>query len=268
MKIAIEEIKTDCSTQMRCEINQSIVKEYTDLIDGDQWPFDDPIVVFSDGKSYWLADGFHRLEACKESGNMLAECEVKKGNLDDAQDYALQANGKHGLRRTNEDKKKAVEFALNCERWAKRSDNMIAKHIGVSQPFVGSIRNQLITVISCSERKGADGKIRKLPERQAKEVIPVTLPTPKTDQEPEFEYVYQDEAEPIADGDVDCGIVEASEVDSEPQRVDWKIKHKKTIAITETLIRAIDELNQYKPSNQKKYIASLVDSVWRGLKKW
>ena len=148
MKIAIEEIKTDCSTQMRCEINQSIVKEYRDLIDGDEWPFDDPIIVFSDGKSYWLADGFHRLEACKDASSVMAECEVKKGNLEAAQDYALQANGKHGLRRTNEDKKKAVEFALNCERWANKSDNMIAKHIGVSQPFVGSIRNQLITVIS------------------------------------------------------------------------------------------------------------------------
>ena len=268
MKIAIEEIKTDCSTQMRCEINQSIVKEYRDLIDGDDWPFDDPIIVFSDGKSYWLADGFHRLEACKDAGSLMAECEVKKGNLEAAQDYALQANGKHGLRRTNEDKKKAVEFALNCERWSKLSDRMIADHIGVSNVFVSKMRNQLLTVNSCSEREGADGKLRKVPERQPKEVIPVTVPTPKADSEPEFEYVYQDEAEPVAEGDIDCGVVETPEIDSEPQKVDWKIKHKKTVAMAETLIRAIDELNQYKPSNQKKYIASLIDSVWRGLKKW
>ena len=268
MKIAIEEIKTDCSTQMRCEVNQSIVKEYRDLIDGDDWPFDDPIIVFSDGKSYWLADGFHRLDACKDAGSLMAECAVKKGNLEDAQDYALQANIRHGLRRTNEDKKKAVEFALNCERWSKLSDRMIADHIGVSHPFVAKMRNQLVTVTSCSEREGADGKLRKVPERQPKEVIAVTVPTPKADSEPEFEYVYQDEGEPVAEGDIDCGVVEASEIDSEPQKVDWKIKYKKTISIAETLIRAIDELNQYKPSNQKKYIASLVDSVWRGLKKW
>ena len=86
-------------------------------------------------------------------------------------------------------------------------------------------RLQLITVISCSEREGADGKVRKVPERQPKEVIPVTVPTPKADSEPEFEYVYQDEGEPVAEGDIDCGVVEASEIDSEPQKVDWKIKH-------------------------------------------
>ena len=43
---------------------------------------------------------------------------------------------------------------------------MIAKHIGVSDPFVGSIRKQLLTVSSCDEREGADGRKRTVNEKK------------------------------------------------------------------------------------------------------
>ncbi len=87
-------------------------------------------------------------------------------------------------------------------------------------------------------------------------------------QQPEFEYVYQDEAEPVAEGDIDCGVVETPEIDSEPQKVDWKIKYKKTVAMAETLIRAIDELNNYKRSNRKDFVSAKAGEVWEGLKEW
>lgn len=59
--------------------------------------------------------------------------------------HCLGANAHHGLRRTNTDKRKAVETLLKDGEWAKWSNNKIAKMCGVSQPFVSSLRPLLIT---------------------------------------------------------------------------------------------------------------------------
>lgn len=163
--LSIDAINRDECLQMRDKITKAVVSEYRLMITGDDWPFEKPLVVFFDGQRHWLADGFHRIAACKLAERKTVNCDVKNGTLEDAQDYALQANGGHGLKRSNADKKKAVKFALNCERWINKSDRMIAKHIGVSDPFVGSIRKQLLTVSSCDEREGADGRKRKVKEK-------------------------------------------------------------------------------------------------------
>ena len=69
--------------------------------------------VFFDGKDYWLADGFHRLEAYVMAvpGEAI-ECDVFQGTLPDAQWHSYSVNKTHGLRRTNEDKERAVKAAL------------------------------------------------------------------------------------------------------------------------------------------------------------
>ena len=81
----------------------------------------------------------------------------------DAQDYALAANANHGLRRTNEDKRKAVHTALLMERWAMRSNVAISEHVGVSDKLVGKIRNELDSSTDAEFRVGRDGKKRKAP---------------------------------------------------------------------------------------------------------
>ena len=269
MKIATEEIKTDCGTQMRFELSGSTVKEYQTLCKSDgSWPFQEPLVVFTDGKSYWLADGFHRLEACKLAGQLLVDCEIKNGTVEDAQDYALSANITHGLRRSNEDKKKAVEFALNCERWSSKSSRAIADHLGVSHSFVANARKTDSKEDESNFLIGQDGK--RYPaknDRQSKEFIPVVVDTPENETENFYEFAYQDESEPLKEGDIDCGVVEESQ-EQTTQKVDWKIKYKKTISIAETLIRAIDELNNYKRSNRKDFVTAKAGEVWEGLKKW
>jgi hypothetical protein len=58
------------------------------------------------------------------------------------------ANQSHGLRRTNDDKRRAVMTLLNDEEWGGWSANEISKRCGVSQPFVSQIKSSLITVIS------------------------------------------------------------------------------------------------------------------------
>jgi hypothetical protein len=58
------------------------------------------------------------------------------------------ANESHGLRRTNEDKRRAVVTLLNDEEWSGWSNREIARKCGVSDPFVMQIRSSLLTVSS------------------------------------------------------------------------------------------------------------------------
>jgi hypothetical protein len=78
--------------------------------DGIEFP---PIDVFTDEQSGQciLADGFHRYTAhLSIKPNEPIRCLVHEGRVDDARIFACGANAKHGLRRTNEDKRKAVKF--------------------------------------------------------------------------------------------------------------------------------------------------------------
>lgn len=138
MTIPISAISADASTQSRVELNQTTVAEYVAaLVDGKVFP---PVVAFFDGEVYWLADGFHRIEANKRVGNTEIEADVREGTQRDAILYSLGANETHGLRRTRADKNKAVETALADPEWSQWSDRVIAKRCGVSDKKVASAR--------------------------------------------------------------------------------------------------------------------------------
>jgi hypothetical protein len=49
--------------------------------------------------------------------------------------HAVGANARHGLRRTNADKRRAVELLLADAEWAAKSSNWIAQTRGVSAVF-------------------------------------------------------------------------------------------------------------------------------------
>lgn len=153
--INIKVIRIDGGTQARVEIDNSMVAEYADAIrEKVKFP---PMVVFHDGTDYWLADGFHRWHAYNTAGKTSAEIDVRDGTLRDAVLFSLGANGAHGLRRSNADKRKSVESMLADVEWATWSDHKIADACGVSQPFVSGIRTpKPITVISTPPKKEAD----------------------------------------------------------------------------------------------------------------
>ncbi|MDO9357886.1 MAG: hypothetical protein Q7T70_02695 [Polaromonas sp.] len=139
-------IRIDGGTQSRVELNQETVAEYAEAYKaGAEFP---PVVVFFDGTDRWLADGYHRYFGAKAAGLTEIYENVTPGTKLDAELYSFGANGKHGLPRTNADKRKAVTGALQHPVSGKWSDNQIAKHCGVSQPFVSSVRASLQTVIS------------------------------------------------------------------------------------------------------------------------
>jgi hypothetical protein len=137
--LKFSQIRIDGGTQMRVSINQDKVAEYAEKMrEEEKFP---PIKVTFDGTVYWLYNGFHRYFAAQAAGATTIEVEYKPGTMEDAQDLALSANHDNGLPRTNEDKRKSVETALEMERHAKKSDNEIAKLCKVSRSFVGSIRS-------------------------------------------------------------------------------------------------------------------------------
>lgn len=141
MNLSLQKIIIDAGTQSRAKIDENVVADYADRMkDGDQFP---PVIVFTDGKSSWLADGFHRFFAAKRCGAPGINCEVRDGSLRDAILFSFGANTSHGLRRTAADKRKAVIAMLEDIEWQDWADREIARHCGVSHPMVASIRKEL-----------------------------------------------------------------------------------------------------------------------------
>ncbi|MGR3279369.1 ParB N-terminal domain-containing protein [Acaryochloris marina NIES-2412] len=192
--IEIEKIRMDGGTQPRSKLDEKVVSEYAeDMRQGAIFP---PVILYYDGREYWLADGFHRVRATEATGAQAITSEVRLGERRDAVLYAVGANAVHGLRRTNEDKHRAVERLLRDPEWKLWSDNAIAKQCGVSHGFVGRIRSriQLITNDdSLTLRRGMDNRlidtskigkstqeseIATKRQRKKKQASQVTSPTP------------------------------------------------------------------------------------------
>lgn len=155
----LQSIRLDGGTQSRAALCDETIEEYAEHVD--ELPWSD---VFYDGNDYWLADGFHRWHAHHRAGRQTMRCHVRQGTRRDAILFSVSANDTHGLRRTNADKRRAVETLLNDPEWSGWSDRVIAEHVGVSNPFVSGIRNQLLTVNTWGQpppkraRRGRDGK--------------------------------------------------------------------------------------------------------------
>lgn len=161
------QIRADGGTQPRAMLDGDTVDTYCDdLKNGATFP---PVVVFYDGTTHWLADGFHRFYAHNKAMVTSIVADVRQGTRRDAVLYSVGANATHGKPRTNADKRRAVSLLLGDEEWSRRADAWIAEKCGVSQPFVGKVRaeTQPITVIGSETREGRDGKTRSLPTRPA-----------------------------------------------------------------------------------------------------
>ena len=141
MNIGLDKIRIDGGTQSRVKIDENVVAQYADeMLNGDQFP---PVVLFHDGVDYWLADGFHRYFANKRINSPGISAEVKDGSVRDAILHGIKANNKHGLRPTNEDKRKGVITMLKDIEWQDYSNRDIAEICGVSHTLVNSMRKEL-----------------------------------------------------------------------------------------------------------------------------
>ena len=193
--IPIAKIRMDGGTQPRAALNSHAIEEYaTAMTSGTMFP---PIAVFYDGENYWLADGFHRVSAASTAGLEVIECDVHQGTLEDAQWYSFSANKANGLRRTNNDKQRAVKAALQHPRSAALSNSEIARHCGVTTPMVGKWRDHLglsinVLKIATVTRKGTTyaqdtTKIGRRKSKAASPAAPAEETAADTPEPPESE---------------------------------------------------------------------------------
>ncbi len=165
--IKIADLERDPAINCRVGgVNTRIVAEYADAMKaGAKFP---PVVVFRDtaGK-HWLADGFHRVRAHELAGDAEVRAEVSEGDRRLALLYAAGANAKHGARRTNKDKRRAVLALLADPEWAGKGDAWIAERCAVSDRFVAKLRPPTPNR-SGLKREGRDGKVRKVPKRKTR----------------------------------------------------------------------------------------------------
>ena len=139
--LGLERVRLDGGTQPRAASDPATIAEYAEhMRAGDTFP---PVVVFHDGTDHWLADGFHRVAACRAAGLASVAADVRQGTRRDAVLYSAGANATHGLRRSNADKRRAVLTLLGDPEWSQWSDREIARRCAVSNRFVGVVRAEL-----------------------------------------------------------------------------------------------------------------------------
>ena len=154
MKIPIDSIRLDGDTQSRDGVKQDIVNEYADdMREGAIFP---PVVIYDDEADKWLSEGFHRLYAARQAGAQEIEAEVRQGTKRDAQLNSMRSNATHGARRTNADKRRAVEMAFRWLIEEGRSlksitDTEVAEMACVTIRFVGTIREIVYTNLNGSQ---------------------------------------------------------------------------------------------------------------------
>jgi hypothetical protein len=141
-KVSVDAIEATAATQVRVRIDRSMVDQYTeDFQNGAAFP---PLVCFREENSerIVLADGFHRHRAAINAGRDTIGCIIHAGNLHDALIYALGSNAEHGFRRTNKDKRHAVEMALKDPMLSTKTNREIADICRVAESTVRKILNE------------------------------------------------------------------------------------------------------------------------------
>lgn len=145
--VDLSHINIDDSVQSRTRFDEGTLQDYKEAWEsGVKFP---PVYLYFDGQVYWIGDGFHRIKSrinAKIKGNKI-EAIVHPGNRRDAILHSVGANSTHGLRRTNEDKRRAVELLLQDAEWSKWSNCEIARKACVSEFLVRAAREAIFEKI-------------------------------------------------------------------------------------------------------------------------
>lgn len=184
-RIKLEDIDVDWDLQPRANgLDQSHVDELADAYRGDRAVEPPTVWRIADGWDetqfvYRLSQGFHRFQAMTRAGLTEAKFLVRHGTADECAIDAACSNRDHGLKRTNADKRRAVEILL--KRLPKESDRAIAERAGVHHDLVASCRRLADSAsgfLPPSERIGLDGVLR--PATQPPRPVSPPPPPPAT----------------------------------------------------------------------------------------
>lgn len=178
----------DKRLQSRVEISEATVSEYAEaMLAGDIFP---PVTVFFDSVHYYLSDGFHRYHATRRAEKVSIDCEIIPGTFRDAQLYSFGVNAKHGLRRSNDDRRQAVRWMLEDFEWSQWSNVEIARRCNVSPSLVSKMREEMGVKRDKVKYTAPDGEVREkktAPGRPAKEKAPELKEPEQPQPEPKAE---------------------------------------------------------------------------------
>jgi hypothetical protein len=238
-RLAVDRIRTDGATQPRAAIHEPTVAEYAEAIEaGVVLP---PVTVFNDGGTYWLADGFHRVAATKRIGCLDIEVDLRVGTRRDAMLHSFGANATHGLRRTNDDKRRAIVAMLSDPDWSRWSNRQIAKACGVSSDMVDRARAAVAVPVSACDGQideaGTEPVTRKVIRGDTEyemDVAPINAARPKAPP-----------ADPDATFERDLALAEAEIGDTEVKQLREQLAqaHETIGELTielETISRGVD----------------------------
>lgn len=141
-ELRIAEVVLDKAVQMRAALNRIAIADYAEAMEtGEEFP---PIDVYTKpGDKKWVADGFHRVLAARKLKRKTIAARIHHGGKREAILHAAGANVKHGVRRTNEDKRRAVLALLGDREWKEWADTAIAVAANVSTNMVARYRGYL-----------------------------------------------------------------------------------------------------------------------------
>ena len=141
MKIPIGDLKCRDDVQARLKLHEDTVRAYHGrMVDGETFPLVDVVVV--DGE-YVVVDGNHRVEASRRAGYAEVECTVHEGDLAEAKRFSACSNGKHGLRPSIKDNRRAIMMALVDPTWVARGDVRIAHDLGINVRAIATVRRNM-----------------------------------------------------------------------------------------------------------------------------
>jgi len=170
--VALADIAIDGGTQQRERINTDVVSEYAEAIRcGAKFP---AVKLFFDGAQHWLGDGFHRYHAHRQAEVLEILADVQAGTKRDALLFSASANGTHGMRLTNADKRKSVLVLLLDKEWTQWSNKEIAKHCHVGPSMVDKLRKEL---------DGTLAQVKKALTAPAEKPPTVGAPTPEANND-------------------------------------------------------------------------------------
>ncbi len=171
-ELSLNQINDATELQPRKEMDLDTLRDYSNAwLDGSEFP---PVDVFFDGEVYWLADGFYRVRSARKANLDSIKATVRDGDKRDALLFAAGANATHGVRRTSEDKRKAVLTLLDDAEWCLWSDVEIAKACRVSTGTVSRLRSGSPGVRGHDVRAriNADGSVKFTPTPTAPDGVP------------------------------------------------------------------------------------------------
>ena len=163
LSIPLENIVIDERIQVRVAgLDQERVEQYAlAMEEGAEFP---PVVLFREGETLYLADGFHRVAAAWQAEKEKIRAEVRPGGYEAAQDYAEEANLNHGLELSTRDKRNIFERRVQRgHEWSTWSNRALAAALGVDEGTIRNWRKALSraenSAPASTKRIGADGKV-------------------------------------------------------------------------------------------------------------